>query len=42
MTEKKPWNICDICATERKWESPTWAVTVMQGTCGYCGAEVNG
>lgn len=37
--KKKPWNICDSCAAERKWEPPTWAVTVMQGTCGYCGAE---
>lgn len=38
MEKSKYW-ICDKCAAERKWESPTWSVTVMKGTCGYCGAE---
>lgn len=29
--------ICDECAKEKKWEFPTWAVTVTKGDCPYCG-----
>lgn len=31
----KYW-ICDKCATAKKWTAPQWAVTCIQGLCGWC------
>lgn len=31
--------ICDQCAAEKKWQAPTWAVTVTKGTCPFCGMQ---
>ncbi len=35
----KYW-ICSKCAEAKGWESPDYAITAMQGICGYCESPV--